>query len=87
MYRLALKPIQTPLQWLTDALSRGKARPGREADNSPNLVLRSIMSRSYTSSLPWRVLGGRGTALLFTLGLFIVYLNTLSQQLKLYSVE
>jgi hypothetical protein len=28
-----------------------KARPGRDADHSPHLVLRSRMSRSYTSSL------------------------------------
>jgi hypothetical protein len=30
----------------------GKARPGRDADHSPHLVPRSIMSRSYTSSPP-----------------------------------
>jgi hypothetical protein len=28
----------------------GKARPGRDADHSPHLVLRSWMSRSYTTS-------------------------------------
>jgi hypothetical protein len=32
-----------------------KARPGRDADHSPHLVLRSLMSRSYTSSPPKRL--------------------------------
>jgi hypothetical protein len=44
----------------------GKARKGRDADHSPFLVPRSRMSRSYTSSLLWRLHGGRGTALDFT---------------------
>jgi len=35
-------------------LPRGKARPGRDADHSPHIVQRSIMSRSYTSSPPKR---------------------------------
>jgi hypothetical protein len=33
----------------------GKARPGRDADNSPHLVPRLRMSRSYTSSHPKRL--------------------------------
>jgi hypothetical protein len=32
-----------------ESFSRGKARPGCDADHSPHLVWRSIMSRSYTS--------------------------------------
>jgi hypothetical protein len=42
----------------------GKAGPERDADNSPHLVPRSRMSRSYTSSPPWRLYGGSVTALL-----------------------
>jgi hypothetical protein len=36
---------------------RGKARPGRDADHSSPLVLRSWMSRSYISSPPKRLHG------------------------------
>jgi hypothetical protein len=40
-----------------------KTRPGRDADHSPHLVLRSKLSRSCTSSsLPCRLHGGGGTA-------------------------
>jgi hypothetical protein len=35
----------------------GKARPGRDADHSPHLMLRSWLSRSYTSSPPMRLHG------------------------------
>jgi hypothetical protein len=40
----------------------GKARPGRDADHSPHLVLRSRMSRSYTSSPPKASMACSGTA-------------------------
>jgi len=40
-----------------------KARPGRDADHSPHLVPRSIMSRSYTSSPPSASIVYSGTAL------------------------
>jgi hypothetical protein len=40
-----------------------KARPGRDADNSPHLVPRSRMSRSYTSSPPSAFVACSGTAL------------------------
>jgi len=33
--RLALGPIQPPIQWVTGALSMGGKRPEREADHSP----------------------------------------------------
>jgi hypothetical protein len=46
--------------------SGGKERPGRDADHSPK-VLRSRMSRRYTSCPPSRLHGMRGTALLFLL--------------------
>jgi hypothetical protein len=35
----------------------GKARPGRDADHSPHLLPRSVMSRSYTFSPPKRLHG------------------------------
>jgi hypothetical protein len=35
-----------------DPFPGAKARPGRDADHSPRLVLRSRMSRTYTSSTP-----------------------------------
>jgi hypothetical protein len=33
--RPALRPTQTPIQWVPGALSLGVKRPGREADHSP----------------------------------------------------
>jgi hypothetical protein len=33
--RSALWPTQSPVQWVLGVLSRGKARPGRDADHSP----------------------------------------------------
>jgi hypothetical protein len=44
---------------------RGKARPGRDVDHSPHLVLRSLMSRSCNSSPPRRSMACRGTSLLY----------------------
>jgi hypothetical protein len=35
----------------------GKARPGRDADDSLHLVPRTLVSRSYISSLPQRLHG------------------------------
>jgi hypothetical protein len=40
-----------------DPFPGAKARPERDADHSPHLVPRSIMSRSYTSSPPKRLHG------------------------------
>jgi hypothetical protein len=42
----------------------GKARPGRDADQSPHLMM-SGMSMSYKSSQPRRLHGGSRTALLY----------------------
>jgi hypothetical protein len=42
----------------------GKAQPGRDADHSPHLVLRSWMSRSYTPLPSSASMACRGTALL-----------------------
>jgi hypothetical protein len=36
---------------------RNKARPGRDADHSPHLAPKSLMSRSYTSSPPCPFIG------------------------------
>jgi hypothetical protein len=57
--RPALRTTQPPVQWVPTVLSRGKARPGRDADHSPHLMPRSRLSRSYTSlqAPPWRVAG------------------------------
>jgi hypothetical protein len=33
--RTTLGPTQTPIQWVSGALSLGVKRPGREADQSP----------------------------------------------------
>jgi hypothetical protein len=38
----------------------GKAQPWRDADNSPHLVQGLRMSRSYTSSLLWCLIGVTG---------------------------
>jgi hypothetical protein len=50
------------LQWVPKVVSRGKARPERDADHSPHLVSRSRM-RSYIASPPSRLHSGSGTAL------------------------
>jgi hypothetical protein len=43
----------------------GTARPGREADHSPHLVLRSRMSRSHTSSPPKRRHGAQRDSFIY----------------------
>jgi hypothetical protein len=55
--RPALRPTQPPVQWLPVVLSRAKPRPWRDPDHSPHLVLRSRMSKSYTSSPSKRLHG------------------------------
>jgi hypothetical protein len=56
-----LRPTQSPIQRVLGFILGGKAWPGRDTDHSPHLVPRSRMSRSYTSSLPWRLNDGRGS--------------------------
>jgi hypothetical protein len=48
--RTALGPIQTPIQWVSGALSLGVKRPGREADHSrpPSAIVKN--ASSYTST-------------------------------------
>jgi hypothetical protein len=48
----------------------GKTQPGRDADHSPDLTPRTIMSRIYTSSPPCRQYGGRGTVILLLYSLW-----------------
>jgi hypothetical protein len=51
--RPALRPTQPPVQWLLGVLSPGVKRGrGVTLTTHPYLVLRSRMSRSYTSSPP-----------------------------------
>jgi hypothetical protein len=48
--RMALGPIQPPIQWVPEALSLGVKRPGREADHSPPSIAEVKNARSYTST-------------------------------------
>jgi hypothetical protein len=50
--RTALGPTQTPIQCVLGTLSLGIKRPGREADDSLPLMLRSKNEWSYTSTPP-----------------------------------
>jgi hypothetical protein len=45
----AFRPTQPPVQWILGVLSRGKTRPGRDADHLPHLVKMSRISGSYIS--------------------------------------
>jgi hypothetical protein len=58
----ALCPVGT-----AGPFSGSKARPGHDADNSPHLVPRSWMSRSYTSSHPCVFLGVKWDSVTFAL--------------------
>jgi hypothetical protein len=62
--RSALGPIQPPVQWVPGVLSKGlKHGRGATLTTHPHLVLRSRMSRSYTSSPPSASVACSGTAL------------------------
>jgi hypothetical protein len=55
--RTALGPTQPPLQWVAEALSLGKKRPGSEADHSPpsSAEIKELMELYLHS--PIRLLG------------------------------
>jgi hypothetical protein len=56
--RPALRPTQPPVQWVPGVLSLGVKRcRGLMVTTHPHLVLRSRVSRSYTSSPPKRLRG------------------------------
>jgi hypothetical protein len=59
--RPALGPTQPPIQWVP-AVKRGR---GMTLTTHPHLVLRSKMSRSYTSSPPSTSMACSGTAVLY----------------------
>jgi hypothetical protein len=64
--RPALRPTQPPFQWIPGVLSL-EVKRGRSVTLTihSHLVPRSGMSRSYTSSPPWRLHGDSGTDLLY----------------------
>jgi hypothetical protein len=62
--RPALGPTQPPAQRVPGVLSRGKTRPGRDADHSPHPVPRSRISRSYIASPPSASVAYSGTTFL-----------------------
>jgi hypothetical protein len=53
----ALGPTQPPIQWVTEALSRGLKGPGCEADHSPPSSARVKSAWSYTSTPQIRLRG------------------------------
>jgi hypothetical protein len=48
--RLALGPIQPPIQWVLGALSLGVKRPGHETDHSPPSSAEVKNASNYTST-------------------------------------
>jgi hypothetical protein len=55
--RPALRPTQTPIQWVPVAHSLGIKRPGREADHSPPSSVEVKNAWKYTSTPPLRLYG------------------------------
>jgi len=51
--RSALAPTQPPIQWVSEALSRGVMRPGREAGHSHSSGAEVKNAWSYTSTLSY----------------------------------
>jgi hypothetical protein len=51
--RLALRPTQSPIQWVPSALSPGVKRPGREADHSPPTSAEVKKTWIYTFTPPY----------------------------------
>jgi hypothetical protein len=52
LFRPALGPIQSPMHWVTGALSSGVKWPGREADHSPPTSAEVKKIWIYTYTLP-----------------------------------
>jgi len=50
--RTVLEPKRSPIQWVPGVLSLGVKRPGREADHSPHVVVRSKDEWGSTSTPP-----------------------------------
>jgi len=50
--RPALRPIQPPIQWVPEAITRGVKRPEREADHSPPPSADFMNAWTYTSTHP-----------------------------------
>jgi hypothetical protein len=67
--RPALRPTQPPVQWVLGFLPGGKFCRGFSLTTHP--ILSSRLSRSYTSSSPWRLHGGSGTSLRFYFNFFV----------------
>jgi len=57
MPRPALGHTQPPVQWVSEALTPGVERPGREADNSSPFCVEVKNAWSYISTPPVRVHG------------------------------
>jgi hypothetical protein len=66
VFRQALEPTQSPVQWVRGVFSPGlKGCQGVTLTTHPHLVPRSRMSRSYTTSPPSTFVACSGTVLAF----------------------
>jgi hypothetical protein len=69
--RPALRPTRPPIQWVPGGLSPGVKCP--TLTTHLQLVLRSRISRSYTSSPQWSLHGGSGTALMLLYQILLLW--------------